>query len=345
MEVAWSIRPAGSMKSASGRGAKRPVRRERAPAPTTAADGPRPNQGEWWKGSETACPAGTGTVADYGGVRLALNQGDVLKVRLVNKLPLITAAKLKHVNEPGQANLFLNPTNLHTHGLLTPARAATLRDPTFGDYAFVSVYNSANGIPVPQTTHQHGPILMDSVDYKIPIPWNHPTGLFWFHPHIHGLSLNQVTEGMAGIITIGKAGDNIRGDAGRSPWPEASVRHLMLKDTMVLAGGTIGFDSGDQTVVNGEILNQQDPNFCTQFPESPTEDRRGGCPGADNSKDEDPGNNYTGGGRVPKGKGQPFSTVPPPQPGGGGWGVTKPSPPPRIHPKLGGGTKPKPPAM
>ena len=39
------------------------------------------------KGSETACPAGTGTVADYGGVRLALNQGDVLKVRLVNKLP------------------------------------------------------------------------------------------------------------------------------------------------------------------------------------------------------------------------------------------------------------------
>ena len=50
---------------------------------------------------------------------------------------LITAGKLKHVNDPGQANLFLNPTNLHTHGLLTPARAATLRDPTFGDFAFV----------------------------------------------------------------------------------------------------------------------------------------------------------------------------------------------------------------
>ena len=169
------------------------------------------------KGSETSCPAGTGTVADYGGVRLALSQGDTLKIRLVNKLPIITAGKLKHVTEPGQANLFLNPTNLHTHGLLTPARAATLRDPTFGDFVFVSVYNSANGIPVPQTTHQHGPIVMDSVDYKIPIPRNHPTGLFWFHPHIHGLSLNQVTQGMAGIITIGKAGDNIRGDAATDP--------------------------------------------------------------------------------------------------------------------------------
>jgi len=29
------------------------------------------------KGSETSCPAGTGTVADYGGVRLALNQGEI----------------------------------------------------------------------------------------------------------------------------------------------------------------------------------------------------------------------------------------------------------------------------
>ena len=277
------------------------------------------------KGNETSCPAGAGTVADYGGVRLALTQGDTLKIRLVNKLPIINADKLKHVTEPGQANLFLNPTNLHTHGLLTPARAATLRDPTFGDFVFVSVYNSANGIPVPQTTHQHGPIVMDSVDYKIPIPRNHPTGLFWFHPHIHGLSLNQVTQGMAGIITIGKAGDNIRGDAARTPWPEASVRHLMLKESQVLAGGTIGFDSGDQTVADGEILNQQDPDFCTQFPESPTEDRRGSCPGADNSKDEDRGNNYTGGRWIYTVNGQKYPTVRITDPDGEVWRLTNAS--------------------
>ena len=277
------------------------------------------------RANETACPAGSGTVAEYGGVRLALNQGDTLKVRLVNKLPIIDANKLKHVTEPGQANLFLNPTNLHTHGLLTPARAATLRDPTFGDFVFVSVYNSANGIPVPQTTHQHGPIVMDSVDYKIPIPRNHPTGLFWFHPHIHGLALNQVTQGMAGIITIGRAGDNIRGDAARTPWPEASVRHLLLKDSQVLAGGTIGFDSGDQTVADGEILNQQDPDFCTQFPESPTENRRGSCPGADNSKDEDPGNNYTGGRWIYTVNGQQFPTVRITDPDGEVWRLTNAS--------------------
>ena len=62
----------------------------------------------------------------------------------------------------------------------------------------MTVFNSANGIPIPQTTHQHGPIVMDTVDYKIVIPPSHPSGLFWFHPHVHGIALNQVVQGMSG---------------------------------------------------------------------------------------------------------------------------------------------------
>jgi FtsP/CotA-like multicopper oxidase with cupredoxin domain len=254
----------------------------------------------------TGCPAGAGPVSDYGGVRLALQPGDTLKIRMINKLPPINPAKLRHVTEPGQANLYLNPTNLHTHGLLTPARAATRSDPTFGDFPFVSIYNSANGIPVPQTTHQHGPIVMDSVDYKITIAQNHPTGLFWFHPHVHGIALNQVSQGMAGIITIGNIGDNVRGDTSRSPWLEANVRHLILKDIMVLAGRTIAFDSGNQTVVDGEVLNQEDPDFCAQFPAA-TQVRKGSCPGANNSADD--GNNYTGGSWYFTVTGQQYPTI------------------------------------
>ena len=273
--------------------------------------------------SGTSCPAGTGTVADYGGVRLALQQGDSLKIRLVNKLPAVDPLKLRHETDPGEANLYLNPTNIHTHGLLTPARAATLGDPTFGDFIFVAVFNSANGIPVPQTTHQHGPIVMDTVDYKITIPTNHPSGLFWFHPHIHGIALNQVSEGMAGIITIGKAGDNIRGDAISSPWPEANVRHLILKDMMVLAGGTIAFDSGSQTVVNGEVLNQEDPTFCTQFPATATELRKGSCPGTDNSANG--GNNYTGGNWYLTVSGQQYPSIAMTNPDGELWRLTNAS--------------------
>src|SRR6266852_403100 len=84
---------------------------------------------------------------------------------------------------------------------------------------------------------------MDTVDYRITIPRNHPSGLFWFHPHVHGIALNQLVEGMSGLMTIGRVGDNVRGDAVSTPWPSANVRHLMLKEIQVLAAGTIAFDS------------------------------------------------------------------------------------------------------
>jgi L-ascorbate oxidase len=257
--------------------------------------------------SGLTCPPGNKTVSPYGGVRLALQPGDVLKIRYVNRLPKLDPLKLRHVTDPGQANLYLNPSNLHTHGILTPARAATISDPTFGDFVFVTIYNSANGIPVPQNTHQHGPIVMDTVDYKITIPKNHPSGLFWFHPHVHGIALNQIVQGMSGIITIGSVGDNLRGDAVNTPWPETNVRHLMLKEMQVLAGGTIAFDSGQQPVVNGEVLNQEDPDFCAQFPAA-NEVRQGACPGNDNSAGG--GNNYTGGKWYTTVNGQQFPTIP-----------------------------------
>jgi FtsP/CotA-like multicopper oxidase with cupredoxin domain len=269
--------------------------------------------------SGLSCPSGSGTVSPYGGVRLALQQGDTLKVRFVNRLPKMDPAKVKHETDPGEANDFLNPTNIHTHGILTPARAATRSDPTFGDFVFVSVFNSANGIPVPQTTHQHGPIVMDTVDYKIPIPANHPSGLFWFHPHVHGIALNQVVQGMSGLITIGSVGDNVKGDAVSMPFPDANVRHLMLKEIMVLAAGQVDFGNGRLPVANGEVLNQEDSAFCTQFPASPTEVRQGSCPGTDNTANG--GNNYTGGNWYFTVTGQQFPTLNLTDPDGEIWRI------------------------
>jgi len=268
--------------------------------------------------SGLSCPAGSSTVSPYGGTRLALQAGDTLKVRYVNRLPKVDPNKLSHQTDPGEANLFLNPTNLHTHGLITPARAATRSDPTFGDFVFVTIFNSANGVPVPQTTHQHGPIVMDTVDYKITIPATHPSGLFWFHPHVHGIALNQVVQGMSGLITIGSVGDNVRGDAVSTPWPEANVRHMMLKEVQVLAAGTVNFDSGPQPVRNGEVLNQEDPDFCAQFP-AKGEVRQGSCPGQDNSASG--GNNFTGGKWYMTVNGQQFPTIPLTVPDGEIWRV------------------------
>ena len=55
--------------------------------------------------------------------------------------------------------------------------------------------------------HKHGSALIDVLDYRIDIPKNHPSGLFWFHPRAHGIALNQVSSGLAGIITIGNVSD------------------------------------------------------------------------------------------------------------------------------------------
>ncbi|MGZ3284068.1 MAG: multicopper oxidase domain-containing protein, partial [Xanthobacteraceae bacterium] len=96
---------------------------------------PRPPSG-------LSCPSNSRTVAPYGGVRLAMQPGDTLKIRYVNRLPKLDPLKLRHVTDPGEANLFLNPSNLHTHGLITPARTPTVSDPTFGDFVFVTVFNS-----------------------------------------------------------------------------------------------------------------------------------------------------------------------------------------------------------
>jgi L-ascorbate oxidase len=268
------------------------------------------------------CAPGS-TVSDYGGVRLALQKGDVLKVRLVNQLPQLDPNKVNHNVDPGQANLFRNPTNLHTHGLIVEPRAPTLTDQTFGDYVFVQVYNSANGMPVPQTTHQHGQNKMDYADYRIEIPKNHPSGQFWFHPHVHGLSLNQVSQGMAGIISIGEVSDYAHGDARDTPFPNASVRHLILKDMQVTAGGTVQFDSGPQTVQPGEVLNQEDPNFCAQFPADGSEVRQGSCPGVDTTADG--GSNFVGGKWFFTVNGRTFPSVNMSDPDGEVWRLTNAS--------------------
>ena len=125
----------------------------------------------------------------------------------MNRLPALNPVKVNHSQDPGGANLPLNLTNLHTHGMIVEPRAPTLSDPTFGDYVFVEIYNSANGTPQPLGTHQHGSIVKDYADYRIDIPANHPSGAFWFHPHVHGIALNQVSSGLAGIISVGSVSD------------------------------------------------------------------------------------------------------------------------------------------
>ena len=223
--------------------------------------------------TDNACPAGT--AIPYGGVRLALQPGDLLTMRLVNHLPAIDPADLERlVDNP---LLKLNPTNLHTHGLIVDATANTAIPPAipvYGDFIFTSVFNPANGDPAAvdrnayQQLHAHGDVVKTGVvDYRIKIPYNHPTGAFWFHPHMHGISLNQISAGLSGIISIGNAAAYLCGDDQcRRPVPESQVRHLILKDIQVKSGP------------NGGIPQfQSDPGFCPPTAVPGEAPRNGSC--------------------------------------------------------------------
>ncbi|RVT91584.1 hypothetical protein EOD42_21690 [Rhodovarius crocodyli] len=112
------------------------------------------------------------------------------------------------------------PANLHTHGLFTAPRAEAPCN--LGDY---SLFNAE---------------AQGRLDYRIALPAQlpgasfgraerhvaYPRGLAWFHAHVHGLSRDQVANGMAGLIAVG---DPLAA-VPRALRDGTDVRHLVLRD-------------------------------------------------------------------------------------------------------------------
>jgi FtsP/CotA-like multicopper oxidase with cupredoxin domain len=116
------------------------------------------------------------------------------------------------------------PTNLHTHGLhVSPGGNA--------DNVFLTV-------PPGQ-----------SQDFEIRIPANHPPGLFWYHPHAHHLSNEQVRNGMSGALIV---------EGLLDPFPALRgirERVLLLKDIQLEKGQIANRSIGVGTIrtVNGLV--------------------------------------------------------------------------------------------
>ena len=261
---------------------------------------PRPSD------NSNMCPAVAGSPNYYGGTRLQLERGDLLKVRLVNQLPL--ALDSEHASEAGEEFLTLNPINLHTHGMLVSPHGPTATDPTYGDNIFVLTFNSANGKPV-ISPHLHADVRYDYTDYSIQIPANHPGGLFWFHPHAHGLALNQISAGLAGIITVGHVSDYVCKNLLCSALlSNIGVRHILLKDTQLLPGG--------------HMQTQEDPGFSE--PDGDADDtRKGSAAGTDTTPDGGP--DYTNGHWYFTLNGQVYPNLPMTSMAGEIWRITNAS--------------------
>ncbi len=95
-------------------------------------------------------------------------------------------------------------TNLHVHGLHVSPEAN-------GDNVFVEV---APG---------------QSFDYDYRLPDDHPPGVFWYHPHHHGLVADQVYGGLYGAIVV----------ADQEELPVARERVLVVSDISLDASGRV----------------------------------------------------------------------------------------------------------
>jgi len=214
------------------------------------------------------CPAASTASSAYGGVRLQLSPGDHLRIRLVNQLP--PAPKDAEHAKDDLALLGANPTNLDMDGMIIEPRKAGDGSHTYGDYVYVLGYPAGKEL----TRARRGLDFTDRpIDYDIYIPTNHPSGSFWFHPQVYGLTSNQVSQGLAGIITIGDVADYLNDQPGKHGLAVAhEVRHLVLQDI--------------QLEDDGKVVDQQDSEFCSVEPDADEEARHGFCEGQA-YKDED----------------------------------------------------------
>jgi FtsP/CotA-like multicopper oxidase with cupredoxin domain len=90
----------------------------------------------------------------------------------------------------------------------------------------------------------------DSFDYEIRVSTDQPTGLFWYHAHVHGVSEQQIMGGLSGTIVVEPA----------VPLP-ITTRLFVLKD-MIFDDDTGNPEIDDKLYgfvqsVNGALLTQE----------------------------------------------------------------------------------------
>jgi FtsP/CotA-like multicopper oxidase with cupredoxin domain len=123
---------------------------------------------------------------------LRVNPGDLVILSLKNDLTDLSSA-----SPPAGAHQ-------HSHGASAPNR-----DPcSSGLMTRESMNLHFHGLTIPPLCHQDD-VLKTSIqpgdppfEYRFRIPENEPPGLYWYHPHIHGFTKEQVLGGASGAIIV-----------------------------------------------------------------------------------------------------------------------------------------------
>lgn len=156
----------------------------------------------------------------YGGKTLGpvleTTPGSVLQIRVVNALPPNPPATV-----PQSMRIPAPRTMMEAMRRNQPATAmATTIDPMNNPHDFNTTNLHVHGVQTwphlfnPVGTSDPKAMMIDiepgsTFTYAFPVPADHPSGLFWFHPHHHGSTDVQVSGGMAGLIVVRGAIDEV----------------------------------------------------------------------------------------------------------------------------------------
>jgi FtsP/CotA-like multicopper oxidase with cupredoxin domain len=142
---------------------------------------------------------------------LHVNPGDTISINLTNKLPPVVSGASEVVsnkrNQCGDKVMRLSSVNMHFHGLNTSPKCHS-------DESIHTVVNSGQ-----------------TFTYAIKIPKNEPPGLYWYHPHVHGIASPAVQGGATGAIIV-EGIENIQPAVAGLP-----QRLLIIRDQPLLNGG------------------------------------------------------------------------------------------------------------
>ena len=151
----------------------------------------------------------------FEGPTLHVMPGDTLNVTVTNRVPAPPPGSPTEVvsnssNQCGDATMTITSLNIHYHGTNTTPQC-------HGDQVIHTVINSG-----------------ETFNYSLKFPANEPPGLYWYHPHIHGIAEAAVQGGASGAIIVGGIANFQPAVAGL---PE---RVLVVRDQPVAGSPTPG---------------------------------------------------------------------------------------------------------
>ena len=178
----------------------------------------------------------------FGGSTWALVQGDTLDVMLQS-----------HLDDQGSSEVYLpvngavpcRASNLHTHGLfVSPYHPPHAGKGPYGDYVLDATqpHDSFFDADIDNCGTLLGGYDKTGHGLSSLSTGQHPSGLYYYHPHPHGFSGMQIGGGTTGAITIGALTDYAcpQGDGtpGHCDLTNTNIRIMNLKDDEIQASGT-----------------------------------------------------------------------------------------------------------